>query len=141
MREYEDIINMPRHISEKRRPMGRRERAAQFSPFAALTGYDAVIAESGRLTKRRIELSEDSRSELDRKHRFLLAHIKEQPEICIEFFLPDDLKEGGEYVKLGCRVKKIDCTERCLLLCSGKKIPMEDIISMEGDFFDRMKNS
>lgn len=138
MNEYEDIIGLPHHVSQERRPMGRRERAAQFSPFAALTGYDAVIAESRRLTKSRIELAEDSRAELDLKLSRLMRHIEEQPEISIEYFLPDALKEGGEYVKLSSAVRRIDCNERCMLLCCGKKIPMEDIVSMEGEIFNGM---
>lgn len=138
MSDYRDIINLPRHVSDRRRPMGRRERAAQFSPFAALTGYDAVIAESGRLTGRRIELSEDSKAVLDRKQQLLQEHLAEKPEIIISYFLPDELKEGGAYVSCKGRVKKLDCHERLIVLTDGKKIPMDDIISMEGDLFDKM---
>ena len=138
MSDYRDIINLPRHVSDRRRPMGRRERAAQFSPFAALTGYDAVIAESGRLTGRRIELSEDSKAVLDRKQQLLQEHLAEKPEIIISYFLPDELKEGGAYVSYKGRVKKLDCHERLIVLTDGKKILMDDIISMEGDLFDKM---
>lgn len=138
MNEYRDIINLPHHVSQKRRPMGRRERAAQFSPFAALTGYDAVIAESGRLTGERIELSEDSREVLDAKQQLLLEHLAERPEIVITYFLPDELKEGGAYVCIKGRVKKLDCIERQIIMTDGKKIPMDEVISMEGEFFDKM---
>ncbi|MBQ4651402.1 MAG: hypothetical protein IJB78_01650 [Oscillospiraceae bacterium] len=138
MNEYRDIINLPHHVSQKRRPMGRRERAAQFSPFAALTGYDAVIAESGRLTGERIELSEDSRAVLDAKQQLLLEHLAERPEIVITYFLPDEFKEGGAYVCIKGRVKKLDCIERLIIMIDGKKIPMDEVISMEGEFFDKM---
>lgn len=138
MNEYRDIINLPHHVSQKRRPMGRRERAAQFSPFAALTGYDAVIAESGRLTGERIELSEDSRAVLDAKQQLLLEHLAERPEIVITYFLPDEFKEGGAYVCIKGWVKKLDCIERLIIMTNGKKIPMDEVISMEGEFFDKM---
>ena len=138
MNEYRDIINLPHHVSQKRRPMGRRERAAQFSPFAALTGYDAVIAESGRLTGERIELSEDSRAVLDAKQQLLLEHLAERPEIVITYFLPDEFKEGGAYVCIKGRVKKLECIERLIIMIDGKKIPMDEVISMEGEFFDKM---
>lgn len=135
MNEYRDIINLPHHVSQKRRPMGRRERAAQFSPFAALTGYDAVIAESGRLTGERIELSEDSRAVLDAKQQFLLEHLAERPEIVITYFLPDEFKEGGAYVCIKGRVKKLDCIERLIIMTDGKSVAMDDVYNLEGDIF------
>ncbi len=135
MSDYRDIINLPRHVSDRRRPMGRRERAAQFSPFAALTGYDAVIAESGRLTGRRIELSEDSKAVLDRKQQLLQEHLAEKPEIIISYFLPDELKEGGAYVCLRGRVKKLDCLERRIIMTDGKSVAMDDVYNLEGDIF------
>ena len=138
MNEYRDIINLPHHVSQKRRPMGRRERAAQFSPFAALTGYDAVIAESGRLTGERIELSEDSRAVLDAKQQLLLEHLAERPELKISYFLADKLKEGGEYVTLTGRVKKLDPIERLLIMTDGGSIPIDDIIDINGDIFEKM---
>lgn len=141
MNSYKDIINLPHHVSDKRRPMGRRERAAQFSPFAALTGYDAVVAESGRLTAQRIELSEDSRTVLDRKQQLLLEYLTEGPEIAITYFLPDELKEGGAYVCVKGRVKKLDCPERRIIMADGRRIPMDDIIAMDGEIFEVMEKS
>ncbi len=138
MNDYKDIINLPHHVSCKRRPMGRRERAAQFSPFSALTGYEAVIAESGRLTGERIELSEDSRAELDRKQQLLFEHLAERPELVISYFQPDELKEGGAYVSLKGRVKKLDCLERRIVMTDGKSIAMDDVYDMEGEIFNKM---
>jgi len=135
---YDDIINLPHHVSPERRHMSAHERAAQFSPFAALTGYEAVIKESGRLTNQRIELSEDSRAVLDRKQQFLLEHLAERPELKISYFLADKLKEGGEYVTLTGRVKKLDPIERLLIMTDGGSIPIDDIIDINGDIFEKM---
>ena len=135
---YDDIINLPRHVSAERRAMKSGDRAAQFSPFSALTGYDAVIAESGRLTNRRIELSEDRKAELDLRLQYTQERIKERPELSITYFLPDELKEGGEYVRLTGRVKKLDCFQRLIIMTDGKSILMDEVISMEGEFFDKM---
>ena len=103
---YDDIIDLPHHVSATRTRMSMIERAAQFSPFAALTGYDAAIKETWRLTDQRIELSEECRAALDRKQMLLLDHIGDRPEISITYFVPDERKNGGTYVTVTGKVKK-----------------------------------
>lgn len=132
---YEDIINLPHHVSRTRPQMSMLDRAAQFSPFAALTGYDAAIKETGRLTDEKIELDEDTKAALDMKQAYLVEVIDEQPEISITYFLPDTKKSGGEYVTVTGNLKRFDEYERLLILTDGKKIPMDDIADIECDLF------
>ena len=132
---YDDIINLP-HPTSKRHPrMPVHDRAAIFSPFAALSGHGVAIAETARLTERRIELDEDTRAELDRRQAILLEHISERPEVTITWFRPDERKEGGAYVTTTGRLKKIDQVERILLLMDGTNIPLEDVAALESDCF------
>ena len=135
---YEDIINLPHHVSNTRPQMSMLVRAAQFSPFAALTGYDAAIKETGRLTDEKIELDEDTKAALDMKQAYLIEMIDEQPEITIIYFLPDARKVGGAYVTVTGNLKRFDEYERLLILTNGKKIPMDDIADIESDLFKGM---
>ena len=135
---YEDIINLPHHVSKTRPQMSMLDRAAQFSPFAALTGYDAAIKETGRLTDEKIELDEDTKAALDMKQAYLIEMIDEQPEITIIYFLPDARKAGGAYVTVTGNLKRFDEYERLLILTNGKKIPMDDIADIESDLFKGM---
>mgnify|MGYP000150911476 FL=1 len=135
---YEDIINLPHHVSKTRPQMSMLDRAAQFSPFAALTGYDAAIKETGRLTDEKIELDEDTKAALDMKQAYLIEMIDEQPEITIIYFLPDARKVGGAYVTVTGNLKRFDEYERLLILTNGKKIPMDDIADIESDLFKGM---
>ena len=135
---YEDIINLPHHVSKTRPQMSMIDRAAQFSPFAALTGYDAAIKETGRLTDEKIEMDEDRKAALDMKQAYLIEMIDEQPEISITYFLPDAKKSGGAYVTVTGNLKRFDEYERLLILTDGKKIPMDDIADIESDLFRGM---
>jgi len=135
---YDDIINLPHHVSKTRPQMSMLDRAAQFSPFAALTGYDAAIKETGRLTDEKIELDEDTKAALDMKQAYLIEMIDEQPEITIIYFLPDARKAGGAYVTVTGNLKRFDEYERLLILTNGKKIPMDDIADIESDLFKGM---
>ena len=135
---YEDIINLPHHVSKTRPQMSMLDRAAQFSPFAALTGYDAAIKETGRLTDEKIELDEDTKAALDMKQAYLIEMIDEQPEITIIYFLPDARKVGGAYVTVTGNLKRFDEYERLLILTNGKKIPMHHIADIESDLFKGM---
>lgn len=132
---YEDIINLPHYVSKTRTQMPMLERAAQFSPFAALTGYDAAIKETGRLTEEKIEMDEDSKASLDMKQTHLKEIIDEQPEISVTYFLPDTKKSGGAYVTVTGCLKRFDEYERLLILTNGKKIPTDDIADIECDLF------
>ena len=135
---YEDIINLPHHVSKTRPQMSMLDRAAQFSPFAALTGYDAAIKETGRLTDEKIELGEEAKAALDRKQAFLMEMIDEQPELSIRYFLPDARKSGGAYVTISGNLKRFDEYERLLILMDSRKIPMDDIADIECDLFKGM---
>ena len=132
---YDDIISLPHPTSRRHPRMPIRERAAIFSPFAALSGHGAAIAETARLTERRMELDEDTKAELDRRQAVLLAHIGEQPEVTVTWFQPDKKKDGGAYITTTGRLKKLDTVQRVLVLLDGTSIPLEDVAGLEGDIF------
>ena len=135
---YDDIINLP-HPTSKRHPrMPVRDRAAIFSPFAALSGHGAAIEETARLTERRIELDEDTRAELDRRQAILLEHIDEQPEVTITWFQPDEKKDGGVYLTTTGRLKKLRELERILILTDGTEIPLKDVVALESGIFQTL---
>ena len=133
--QYDDIINLPHHVSATRPQMSMINRAAQFSPFAALTGYDAAIRETGRLTDSRIELSEDSRTDLDRKQQLLSDRLAEHPEVSVTYFVPDRKKAGGAYVTVTGNVKKLDDLQRLMVLTDGTVVPVDEILALESDLF------
>lgn len=128
---YDSIINLPHHRSEKHPHMSAHNRAAQFSPFAALVGYDDAVEETARLTGSKISLSDDELAEINRKISALAEKISERPEITVTYFKPDELKDGGEYVTVTKGLKKIDEFERCLVFTDKREIPIDDIISIE----------
>lgn len=132
---YDDIIHLPHHVSKTRPQMSMMDRAAQFSPFAALTGYDAAIKETGRLTDEKIEVGEETKAVLDRKQRYLSDMISVQPEITVTYFLPDERKSGGTYLSVTGKLKRIDEYERMMILTDGKKIPLDDIMDIESNLF------
>ena len=120
----------PHHVSKTRPQMPMSDRAAQFAPFAALTGYDSAIKETGRLTNERIELDEDALTALNVKYQFLMDALDEEPEIKITYFKPDERKAGGEYVSAIGAVKKVDDFERLITMQDGTRIPMDDVYDM-----------
>lgn len=132
---YDDIIHLPHPTSKNRPRMSIHDRAAQFSPFAALSGHAAAIAETARLTDRKLELDEDTKAELDRRQAILLEHISERPEITVTWFRPDERKEGGAYITTTGRLKKLDEAERILILTDDTRIPLEAVVSLESDSF------
>ena len=131
MGKYDDIISLPHPVSKTHPPMPRAERAAQFSSFAALTGYEEIVAESARLTEARAELDRDALEALDAALRAVASEIDARPEVELRYFVPDKKKAGGRYETLRGRVKKIDEQASLLLLEDGKKIPLGDIVSIE----------
>ena len=133
---YDDMLEMPHHVSGTHRHMTMEQRAAQFSPFAALTGYDEAIQESSRLTSRRIELSEEEQEELDRKLRFLSLHEKEKPEVTVTWFEEDPYKEGGSYRQETVQIRKIDANAGNLVLSGHSLIPLSEIVTLESPLFD-----
>ena len=133
--KYDEIMGLPHHVSKTRPQMPMSDRAAQFAPFAALTGYDAAIKETGRLTDERIELDVEALSALDMKYQLLMEALDEAPEVTITYFQPDERKAGGKYVSAVGAVKKIDDFERRITMRDGAKIPMDDVLSIEGELF------
>ena len=133
--KYDDIICLPHPTSAKHLRMPISDRAAIFSPFAALTGHGAAIQETARLTEQKMELDEDTKAELDRRQAVLLEHIGEQPGVTITWFQPDQRKDGGAYLTTTGRLKKIDRVERALFLLNGTKIPLDDVAAIESDYF------
>jgi hypothetical protein len=133
---YDDILLLPHHVSEKHPPMSRLDRAAQFSPFAALTGYEAAVKETARLTDRRIELDEGEKEAIDQRLMLLQERLPEPTEVTITYFVPDKKKTGGAYVSVSGTVKKIDDYERMVILRDGTNIPIDDILHINGELFD-----
>ena len=136
--KYADIIGLPHHVSATRPRMSMIDRAAQFSPFQALTGYGAAIQETGRLTDRKIELSEDERIVLDMKQQILLDNIRERPDVSITYFIPDERKDGGSYVTVTGNVKKIDDYQRLLIMTDRAQIPLDEIVDIESELFNNI---
>lgn len=135
MGKYDKIINLPHHVSSTRPHMSMIDRAAQFSPFAALTGYDAAVKETARLTEQKIELDEYEKVALDQRILLLQDHLKEHPEVTIIHFVSDERKDGGKYVSITGAVKKIDTYEKQIVLMDKSKIPIENILNMDGEVF------
>ena len=131
--QYDDIIRLPHHVSSSRPRMSAIDRAAQFSPFAALTGYDTSIKESARLTDARIELDDSQKEEISEKLRLVTGQL--DAEIKITYFLPDTKKTGGKYVLAAGAVKKVDEYERMIIMGDGKQIPIDEVIDVDCDVF------
>lgn len=125
---YEDILYQQRPVSARHSPMSLRDRAAQFSPFAALSGHEEQIDETARLTEGRIELSEEARAELDRTQQWLLDHLEQRPVVSVTYFVPDSRKSGGAYATITGTVKGVDPWERCLRLTDGRRIDLDAVL-------------
>lgn len=134
--KYADIFNMPHHVSKKHPQMNRHDRAAQFAPFAALTGHDAAIRETARLTDERIELDESSKTVLNDKLQIALDFADDKSEITVTHFVEDESKSGGAYVAFTGVVKCIDEYERTVVFTDKTKIPIDDIYAIEGEIFN-----
>ncbi len=138
--EYDDIINLPRHFSKTRPHMAAIDRAAQFSPFAALAGYDAAIKETARLTDEREELDEYSKDTLRDRLQIIADRIEKRPKIEITYYQPDPKKHGGAYVTAVGTAKKIDEYERIVVMCEGTAIPIDEIVAIEGAIFETLND-
>ena len=132
---YNEIINLPHHVSKTRPQMPMSDRAAQFAPFAALTGYDSAIKETGRLTDEKIEMDEEALNILNMKFQILVDSLDDEPEVTFTYFKPDERKAGGAYIEVTGTVKKVDDFERLIVMQNGMKIPMDDILNIEGHIF------
>ena len=133
---YDDIIRLPHHVSQNHPQMPLRDRAAQFAPFAALTGYEAVVGETARLTASKRELDAQEAEELNRQLAVVIKHLSERPEVTVEYFVPDERKSGGAYVTVTGRVRHISVPEKTLAMEDGTVIGLEDIAAISGFQFE-----
>ena len=131
MGKYDDIIDLPHHISASRPQMPMLDRAAQFMPFRALTGYEDAVHETARLTEERVELTEDEKALLDTKLQRLADRLDSHPQVTLTWFQPDKRKTGGAYVTTTGQIKKIDDFEGALILLGGERILIEDILDIQ----------
>lgn len=136
---YEDILSVPRPTTHVRPPMPRQDRAAQFAPFAALTGHDAAIRETARTTQARRQLSEDEKLILDRKQQFLLEQVHQHPQVTVTYFQPDTRKAGGAYQVITGHVRALDTFRRLLRTMEGRDIPVDDIVELESPLFSQLE--
>lgn len=127
---YDDIINLPHHVSATRPQMPMMDRAAQFSPFAALTGHDAAIKETARLTEAQVELDEHEIEVLDGKLQSIRMRLKDRPAVSITYFRADDKKAGGAYLTVTGVIKKVDDYEQAVHMMNGEAIPIVSIIDI-----------
>lgn len=128
MSKYDDIINLPHHVSKNRTPMSMENRAAQFAPFAALTGHDEALAETARLTTPKKLLSDDEMASLTRKLACVIEQVPGQEEYSFVYFVPDAQKEGGKYVSKTGTVKKYDEVARALTLSDGTLLLIDNML-------------
>ena len=135
---YDDIIHLPHHVSKTHPQMPVIDRAAQFAPFAALTGYDSAIKEASRQTCERVEIDDSMKDVLSYKLQILSDRIKEHVEVSITYFQPDSKKDGGSYNAATGTINKIDLDERIVAMTDGVMIPIDEIISIDGTLFENM---
>lgn len=131
MGKYDDIMDLPHHVSATRPQMLMIDRAAQFMPFRALTGYEDAVQETARLTDERVELTEDEKALLDAKLQRLTDRLASRPQVTLTWFQPDKRKTGGAYVTTTGQIKKIDDFEGALILLGGEHILIEDILDIQ----------
>lgn len=132
---YEDIVNIPRHISRVHPQATMADRAARFSPFAAISGYEDMVKEAARVTEERIDITDATKELLNEKLNMIIEFLDEEPEVTITYFEPDKKKDGGAYISITGTVKRIDEYERIVLMSDDKKIRIDEIYAIESDLF------
>ena len=130
MNRYDDIINLPHHVSPTHQRMSMHDRASQFAPFAALVGYDDAVAETARLTETRPELDKQEQRAINERLAYIADHINEHPEVRIKYFLPDKRKNGGAIVEVSGAVKKISATDETIVMADGSFVSIKDVIDI-----------
>ena len=135
IRKYEEIINMPHHISERHPPLEKDSYTAQFSPFESLTGFDIVVEEVARVTDNMICIDEDEKSRLSDMIVEIIKNIDSKPEITFRYFIPDAEKDGGKFVSVNGTVKKYSDADNTIMLSDGTIIPVESIVDIQGSLF------
>ena len=133
LKKYDDIINLPHPVSKKHPQMPLLDRAAQFAPFAALTGYGEAVTETARLTDSKIELDEGEIERINAKINYLIDNLKNTPAVEITYFVPDKKKKGGKYLTIQGTVKKIDDFENVIIMTDKTIIPFDDILNISGE--------
>lgn len=131
MNKYSDIIEMPHHVSRKHKHMSVSSRAAQFSPFAALSGYDGQIIEEARLTNNKLDIREDSLGRMNETLGDIIERIKEKPLVEVTYFKPDDKKDGGKYVSLSGCVRRVDEVFREMIFTDGSRVSLNDVLDLK----------
>ena len=134
-RNYEDIISLPHPVSRKHKQMSMHDRAAQFAPFAALTGYEDMVEETARQTDPCKDLDEDARELLDARFAFLCSNEELHPQIRVTYLNADKLKDGGAYLTISGILQAADTQKRLLRMQDGRRISLEDIIDIDGPLF------
>lgn len=135
MGRYDDIIGLERRRSEKHPPLSARQRAAQFSAFAALSGYGECVSERTRLTERRVPLGEEDCAELDRRLAYLVQHLSERPVVTLTLFVTDAKKDGGAYIEKTGAVRRVCAQEGFLELCGGERVALRSVRAFSGELF------
>lgn len=133
--KYDDIIHMPHHVSTKHPRMSIENRAAQFAPFAALTGYEDAVKETAREVDTRIEIDEEQKNILDSKIQMIIEQLTNRPVVTFTYFIPDLTKDGGEYISVAGIVKKFDTYNQTILLEDDTEIPVNEVIDISGEIF------
>jgi len=136
--KYDDIIHLPHPVSTRHPQMAPLDRAAQFSPFSALTGHEAAIKETERHTEEWIELDESRKEMLDQRLQMIREHLSGKPEITFTYFKPDEKKSGGAYLTVMGKVKKINEYDQEVILEDGTALLIENLFSIEGELFRRL---
>ena len=139
MSRYDDIINLPHHVSKTRKPMPMINRAAQFAPFAALTGHDEAIAETARQTTPKQILSSDEQEILSKRLAYAIDHISERPNLTFTYFIPDTLKDGGRYVTITGVIRKYDALEKTVVLETNEILLIDNILSTSGEMIEKLQ--
>ncbi len=131
--KYQDIINLPHHVSKERKHMSLYDRAAQFAPFAALTGFDDDVREEERITDGRIETAEDELVKMNERFSDFLSRLNDKPEVVIDVFEPDEKKEGGKVIEVRGKIKRFEPSERMLYFSDGRRVSLDDITDVKDD--------
>lgn len=130
---YDDIINLPHHVSGKHPRMSMQDRAAQFAPFAALRGHSDAIQEVCRYVDAKIELTEDDKAAIDKYLQLLKSSLAQHPQVVVTYFVPDSRKAGGVYQVMQGELKKVDEWNHCIVMTHGCSIAFEDILEISSD--------
>lgn len=139
MSRYDDIINLPHHVSKTRKSMPMINRAAQFAPFAALTGHDEAVAETARQTTPKQILSSDEQEILSKRLAYAIDHIGERPNLTYTYFIPDTLKDGGRYVTITGVIRKYDALEKTVVLETNEILLIDNILSISGEMIEKLQ--